>query len=204
MSGCLAGPPVSVEPRMGLVPTRILVARGPSGDRPGPLECRVASAREQPNMSEAPARRGLGHIPRRISVGMSGASGAIISIWLLQVPRERPGVETHSVVSPTAGGTIALETDRSLHDVKALADVSYRFGDVSATPSSVSSRWMRRGDSLLVRTAAAIAWGGWQPPRSGRGRHRSRSGAPRCWLPRDAAPSGAHPSAGPHPPSTRA
>lgn len=97
---------------------------------------------------------------RRIFVGMSGASGAIIGIRLLQVLRELPDIETHLVVSPAAGETIALETDWSLHDVKALADVSYRFGDVSAALSSGSFP-MDAGVVIpcSVRTAAAIAWG---------------------------------------------
>lgn len=71
-------------------------------------------------------------------VGMSGASGVIYGIRLLEVLAGEPDVETHLVVSPAARQTIQLETDRDPRDVEALADHRYRFGDIAASLSSGS------------------------------------------------------------------
>jgi 4-hydroxy-3-polyprenylbenzoate decarboxylase len=95
----------------------------------------------------------------RLIVGMSGSSGAIYGIRALQVLRELPDVEVHLVVSPAARQTIALETDWKPRDVEALADVTYRFTDIAAAPSSGSFPH----DGMLVvpcsvRTVGAIAW----------------------------------------------
>jgi 4-hydroxy-3-polyprenylbenzoate decarboxylase len=48
---------------------------------------------------------------KRIIVGISGASGVIYGIRLLEVLREVPGVETHLVMSNAAKRTMQLETD---------------------------------------------------------------------------------------------
>ena len=74
----------------------------------------------------------------RIIIGMSGASGAIYGIRLLEVLREIEGVETHLVVSGSARLTIAHETGRSLGEIKALADFTHKDSDVAATISSGS------------------------------------------------------------------
>lgn len=76
--------------------------------------------------------------PFRLIVGMSGASGVIYGIRLLEVLADEPGVETHVIMSPAARQTIQLETDRDPHDVEALADHRYRFGDIAASLSSGS------------------------------------------------------------------
>ncbi|MCD4684613.1 MAG: aromatic acid decarboxylase, partial [Anaerolineae bacterium] len=65
--------------------------------------------------------------PQRLIVGLSGASGAIYGIRLLQALREgrvadRP-IETHLILSDAAKITIAQETDWKISDVEALADV---------------------------------------------------------------------------------
>jgi 4-hydroxy-3-polyprenylbenzoate decarboxylase len=75
---------------------------------------------------------------QRLIVGISGASGAIYGIRLLEVLRRDSDVETHLVLSGAARQTIALETDYSLPSVEALADVSYRIGDIAAAISSGS------------------------------------------------------------------
>jgi 4-hydroxy-3-polyprenylbenzoate decarboxylase len=75
---------------------------------------------------------------KKIIVGMSGASGVIYGIRLLQVLREVEDVETHLVASNAAAITINLETDYTLDEVKELADVSYRFKDIAAPISSGS------------------------------------------------------------------
>jgi 4-hydroxy-3-polyprenylbenzoate decarboxylase len=76
--------------------------------------------------------------PFRLIVGMTGASGVIYGIRLLEVLATEPGIETHLVVSPAARQTIQLETDRDPDEVEGLADVRYRFGDIAASISSGS------------------------------------------------------------------
>ena len=75
--------------------------------------------------------------PRRIIVGISGASGAIYGIRLLQNLREI-GVETHLVMSKSAEVTITAETDLKIKDVRALADVWYPQNNIGAAISSGS------------------------------------------------------------------
>jgi 4-hydroxy-3-polyprenylbenzoate decarboxylase len=75
---------------------------------------------------------------KRLIVGMSGASGAILSIRLLEVLAQTDEVETHLVVSPAARITISDEIRRSVKDVEALADVVYSPQDVGATIASGS------------------------------------------------------------------
>lgn len=75
---------------------------------------------------------------KKIIIGMSGASGVIYGIRMLEVLRALPGVETHLVLSAAAGITIGLETDYKVEDVLALADVTYRFKDIAARISSGS------------------------------------------------------------------
>jgi 4-hydroxy-3-polyprenylbenzoate decarboxylase len=75
---------------------------------------------------------------RRIIVGISGASGVIYGIRLLEVLRQAPDVESHLVVSTAGAQTIGLETEYSLEQVQALADARYRFNDVAAAISSGS------------------------------------------------------------------
>ncbi len=74
----------------------------------------------------------------RLVVGMSGASGQILGIRLLQVLREREDIETHLVMSAAARATIVQETSWSPDAVAALADVVYRPGDVGAAIASGS------------------------------------------------------------------
>ena len=77
---------------------------------------------------------------KRLIVGISGASGVIYGIRLLEVLRGVAGVEAHLVLSPAARRTVALETDFSAEQVEALADHAYRPGDIAAAISSGSFR----------------------------------------------------------------
>jgi flavin prenyltransferase len=77
-------------------------------------------------------------MPRRLIIGISGASGAIYGIRLLDVLRRVADVETHLVVSGAARQTIALETDYAVQAVEALADVTYRINEISAAIASGS------------------------------------------------------------------
>jgi 4-hydroxy-3-polyprenylbenzoate decarboxylase len=77
---------------------------------------------------------------KRIIIGISGATGAIYGIRLLDVLRSVDGVETHLVLSPSARRTIVLETDFSVEQVEALGGHVYRPNDIAAAISSGSFR----------------------------------------------------------------
>ena len=75
---------------------------------------------------------------KRLIVGLSGASGAIYGVRLLQVLRNVADVETHLAMSQAARQTLSLETDLTLRDVQALADVVHDARDIAASISSGS------------------------------------------------------------------
>ncbi|PKH24434.1 3-octaprenyl-4-hydroxybenzoate carboxy-lyase [Enterobacterales bacterium CwR94] len=75
---------------------------------------------------------------KRLIVGISGASGAIYGVRLLQVLQQVDGVETHLVMSPAARQTLTLETEWSVREVQALADVVHDVRDIAASISSGS------------------------------------------------------------------
>jgi len=77
---------------------------------------------------------------RRVIIGISGASGAIFGIRALEALRTIAEVETHLVMSPSAGRTIAEETDWKVKDVQALADIVHSHGDIGASVASGSFR----------------------------------------------------------------
>jgi len=77
-------------------------------------------------------------MPNRLIIALSGASGQIYGIRLLEILRQTPEIETHVVISPSAGITIAQETSYTLKQVEALADVLYRPTDIGATIASGS------------------------------------------------------------------
>ena len=74
---------------------------------------------------------------KKIIVSITGASGAIYGIRLLEVLREC-GVETHLIVSKSANLTIATETSFSIGDIKKLANYAYHPSDIGAKISSGS------------------------------------------------------------------
>jgi flavin prenyltransferase len=78
-----------------------------------------------------------GSRPRRLVVGISGASGMVMGIRLLQALRTLE-IETHLIVSPSARTTLVHETDWKLKDVQALADKVYPFSDTGAAIASGS------------------------------------------------------------------
>lgn len=74
----------------------------------------------------------------RLIVGISGSSGSIYGIRLLEVLRQEHAAETHLVISSAAERTIAWETRYSLDEVRKLADHWYPNDDLGAELSSGS------------------------------------------------------------------
>lgn len=74
----------------------------------------------------------------KLIVGLSGASGVIFGIRLLEVLKQTPGIETHLIVSKGAETSLQIETERSLAEVKALAEVVHEPHDLAASISSGS------------------------------------------------------------------
>ena len=96
---------------------------------------------------------------KKIIVGLSGASGVIYGIRLLEVLQALPNVETHLVMSAAAATTTPLETDYAPEQVRALATEDYRFKDIAAAISSGSFRT----DGMVIlpctmKTLSAIAY----------------------------------------------
>jgi flavin prenyltransferase len=75
----------------------------------------------------------------RLVVGMTGATGAVLGIRLLEALGQL-GVETHLILSDWARATIKLETDTTVDEVRALASHSYSARDLAAGISSGSFR----------------------------------------------------------------
>ncbi len=76
--------------------------------------------------------------PKRLVVGISGASGAVLGVRLLEVLAQTGAVETHLVISLAARLIIHDETGRAVQEVEDLADVAYRPHDVGAAIASGS------------------------------------------------------------------
>ncbi len=75
---------------------------------------------------------------KRLIIGISGASGAIYGVRMLQVLRDVPDIETHLILSQAARQTLAMETDFTVREVQALADVVHDARDIAASISSGS------------------------------------------------------------------
>ena len=75
---------------------------------------------------------------KRLIIGISGASGVIYGVRMLQVLQQVPEVETHLVMSQAARQTLALESDLTVREVQALADVVHDVRDIAASISSGS------------------------------------------------------------------
>jgi len=98
-------------------------------------------------------------VARRLIVGLSGASGAMLGVRVLDACREL-GVETHLVISKAGAQTIAQETAFSASEVQARADRSYAAADIGAAIASGSFRTMGMIIApCSVRTMSEIATG---------------------------------------------
>jgi 4-hydroxy-3-polyprenylbenzoate decarboxylase len=95
----------------------------------------------------------------RLIVGISGASGTIYGVRILELLR-KAGVETHLVMSRSAEMTLAYETDIKPKDVRALASVHYAVTDIGAAISSGSFPTMGMIIApCSIRTMSEIASG---------------------------------------------
>ena len=74
----------------------------------------------------------------RLIVAITGASGAIYGVRLLEALRAVPKVEVHLVISKTGRVTVALETGRKVRDIEKLAHQLHRDEDLAASISSGS------------------------------------------------------------------
>jgi 4-hydroxy-3-polyprenylbenzoate decarboxylase len=95
---------------------------------------------------------------RRIVVAITGSTGAVYGIRLLEVLRRSPGIETHLVISVPGKRTITEETDSTVRQVQSLAHAVYEDGDIGASIASGSFRT----DGMVIapcsiKTASALA-----------------------------------------------
>ncbi|MCT9127705.1 UbiX family flavin prenyltransferase [Cupriavidus gilardii] len=106
-------------------------------------------------MSAGPAA-----VPRRVIVAITGATGAVYGVRLLQVLRAVADVETHLLISPAGVMNLQHELDIGKAETEALADVVHNVRDIGATIASGSFR----AQAMVIapcsmRTLAAIAHG---------------------------------------------
>ncbi|MGF7144478.1 polyprenyl P-hydroxybenzoate/phenylacrylic acid decarboxylase-like protein [Anaerotaenia torta] len=102
----------------------------------------------------------LSNNKKRLVIGMSGASGAALTIQLLELMASCPDWETHLVISKGAEMTITQETDYTPDQVRAMANVSYDLQDYGA--KIASGTYQTEGMLLLpcsMKTMAGIACG---------------------------------------------
>ena len=99
-------------------------------------------------------------LPRRIVIAMTGASGAVYGVRLLETLQGVDGVETHLIVTRAAALNIAAELDVTRRDVERLADVVHSDRDIGA---SIASGSFRTHGMIVapcsMKTLAAIATG---------------------------------------------
>lgn len=98
--------------------------------------------------------------PRRIVIAITGATGAVYGVRLLQVLKETPNVETHLVVSDAAVLTLHQETGLQRKEVEALADVVHKQHNIGASIASGSFQ----SDGMIIapcsmKTLASVAHG---------------------------------------------
>jgi flavin prenyltransferase len=95
---------------------------------------------------------------KRLVVGISGASGVIYGIRLLQVLHQIPEVEPHLIISGPGKQTIVAETEFSVHHVEEMASVTYDNRDIGAAIASGSFK--ADGMAIVpcsIKTLSALA-----------------------------------------------
>lgn len=92
--------------------------------------------------------------PRRVVVGITGATGSIYGIRLLERLRAAGGLELHLVLSQPGKRTLVEETGRSVREVEALADVVHDDRDVGASIASGSFRTL----GMVIAPCSVKTW----------------------------------------------
>ena len=113
-----------------------------------------------PGPTDAAGSEPLPAIPRRLVIAITGATGAIYGIRLLQVLRDMPGIETHLMLSEAGVLNLHQELDMNRKDAEAYADVVHNVRDIGASIASGSFQ----SDGMIVapcsmKTLAAVAHG---------------------------------------------
>ena len=102
----------------------------------------------------------MANTPRRIVIAITGATGAVYGVRLLQHLRNINGVETHLLISDAAVLTLHQETGLQRREVEALAHVVHKVRDVGASIASGSFQ----SDGMVIapcsmKTLASVAHG---------------------------------------------
>lgn len=97
---------------------------------------------------------------KRLIIAITGATGAVYGVRLLQVLRETPGIETHLVISDAGVLSLHQELDMGRKQVEALAHVTHNIRDIGASIASGSFQ----SEGMVVapcsmKTLAAVAHG---------------------------------------------
>ena len=97
---------------------------------------------------------------KRLIVGVSGGSGMPIAIELLRLLKENKEIETHLIITRSAELTLSQESDVTLEELRAMADVIYDNENIGAGPASGTFKTI----GMIVvpcsmKTAAGIATG---------------------------------------------
>jgi 4-hydroxy-3-polyprenylbenzoate decarboxylase len=97
--------------------------------------------------------------PRRLIIGISGASGIVYGVRILQV-LQHSDIETHLVMSDSARMTLATELDMSVKEVEALASEVHSAKNIGATISSGSFKTMGMVVApCSIKSLSEIAYG---------------------------------------------
>lgn len=99
-------------------------------------------------------------ISQRLIVGISGASGIVYGVRILQALQNTP-IETHLVMTESARLTLSSELDMSVKEVEALATEAHHIKNIGATIASGSFKTMGMVIApCSIRSLSEIAWGG--------------------------------------------
>jgi 4-hydroxy-3-polyprenylbenzoate decarboxylase len=110
--------------------------------------------------ASAGASSGPDSLPRSLIVAITGATGAVYGVRLLQVLRATPGIQTHLMISDAGVLNLHQELDMNRKDVEALAHVVHNVRDIGASVASGSFQ----SDGMIVapcsmKTLASVAHG---------------------------------------------
>lgn len=99
-------------------------------------------------------------VKKRLIIGITGATGAIYGVRMLQVLQAQPEWETHLVISSAGLVNLKHELNMTRDELSALADVTHRINDIAAT---ISSGGFKTEGMIIapcsMKTLAAVAHG---------------------------------------------